>query len=413
MPIDTTWKPHIHGKPTAQGGLHARVYASLKRRKESHTDAAGVRDAPARFGKVDGVPEVDRDLAVSVRDQSTPTLSVPTPSLGSVLRTTIRHRGVQAAVALWVAGYAVILWLGQGSLPFARPAIARLPFALQIAAPTIGLIEIFVLMVLAFLLTRKRVIPDMAASAPDRRVAWRETVLVLAYAVLGQVGGWIVGPALGYGPFSFHIADAVFGHTVMPEPTAVWIWVLYNFLVFAAAPYLYFRRHYTDAELNLRSTSRRKDALLIFIVLAIEAAFQLSAFDESILSLSPYEMLLGAPLRLLVIFIGTVMPTTVLIYAILLPRYLKLTGSAISAVLLGGLTYAAGNIVGGWSAVDSPQDTVLSLIFVLLTYFGPGMIQSVLTLRTGNAWAQALGYHVIAPHMIPDAPFAAEIFGIA
>src|SRR5271155_6247828 len=99
MPIDTNWKPHIHGKPTAQGGLNARVYASLKRRKQSPTDAAGVRDAPARFDKVDGVPDVDRALAVSVRDQSSPTLSVPTPSFGSVLRTIVRHRGVQAAVA--------------------------------------------------------------------------------------------------------------------------------------------------------------------------------------------------------------------------------------------------------------------------------------------------------------------------
>jgi hypothetical protein len=350
---------------------------------------------------------------MSLRQQSTSTLAASTPSLLSVLRAIVSHRGVQLAAALWIAGYVVALWLARGSLPFDRPAVAQLPFAVQMAAPTIGMIEIFVLMVLAFLLTRKRVVPDMAPRAPDRRLALRETVLVVAYAALGQVGGWIVGPALGYRPFSFHLAGAVFGCTVAPGPTEVWIWALYNFLVFAVAPYVYFRRRYTSTELNLRSTNRRNDALLIFILLAIESAFELSAFDQSILSLSPHQALLGAPLSFAVFFIGTVLPTMVLIYAILLPRYLKLTGSAISTVLLGGLTYAAMHIVEGWSAFDSPRDTGLSLIFVLLTYFGPGMIKSVLTLRTGNAWVHALGYHAIAPHVIVDAPLVVKIFGIA
>ncbi len=349
---------------------------------------------------------------MSAREQSPPTHAAGTPSLGSVLRSVVSHRGVQTAFALWIVGYVVVLWIARGSLPFDRPAVARLPFASQMAAPTVGLVEIFVLMVLAFLITRKRAIPDMAARAPERRIALRETTLVLAYAALGQVGGWIVGSALGYRPFSFHIAGAVFGCTVTPEPPEVWIWALYNFLVFAVAPYLYFRRRYTNIELNLRSTNRRNDTLLMFILSAIESAFELSLFDQSILSLSAHQVLVGAPLSFAVFFIGTVLPTMVLIYAILLPRYLKLTGSAISTVLLGGLTYAATHIVEGWSAFDSPRDTVLSLIFVLLTYFGPGMIKSVLTLRTGNAWVHALGYHAIAPHVIVDAPLVVKIFRI-
>jgi hypothetical protein len=103
----------------------------------------------------------------------------------------------------------------------------------------------------------------------------------------------------------------------------------------------------------------------------------------------------------------------VLIYSILLPRYLKLTGSTISTVLLGGITYAAMHIVEGWSAFDSPRDTTLSLIFVLLTYVGPGMMKSVLTLRTGNAWVHAISYHAIAPHVIVDTPLVVKVFGIA
>ena len=335
------------------------------------------------------------------------------PSLRPVLRTIVRHRGVQAAAALWVIAIAAVLLLAHGALPFDRPAVARFPFAAQVAAPTITLIEVFGLMVLTFLVTRRRAIPDMAARAPERRVALRETVIVIAYAALGQIGGWIVGPLLGYRSFSFHIAGTVYGCAVPPGAAEVWTWAIYNFLVFAAAPYLYFRRRYTDTELNLRSSNRRNDALLIFMIVAVESAFELSAFGNNIFGLSPRQALLGAPLTFAIFSIGTVLPTMVLIYSILLPRYLKLTGSAVSTVLLGGLTYAAMHIVEGWSAFDSPRDTALSLLFVLLQYFGPGMIKGVLTLRTGNAWVHAIGYHAVAPHLILDTPLMVKSFGIA
>jgi hypothetical protein len=336
----------------------------------------------------------------------------PGASLRSIIAAILRHRGVQSAAALWVIGYVIAIWLAGGHLPFDRPAIARLPFALQMAAPSITLVEVFVLMGLVFLLTKRRVVPDMAARAPLRDVAMRETLLLLSYAALGQIGGWVLGPALGYRPFSFHIAGTVFGCGVAPLRGEVWTWALYNFAVFAVVPYVYFRRRYTNNELNLRSTNRRNDARLILIVLVIESAFELMAFDTTIFQLSPHQVLLGAPLTFLIFFIGTVLPTMVLIYAILLPRYLKLTGSAVSAVLLGGLTYAAMHIVEGWSTFDSPRNIVLSLIFVLLQYFGPGMIKSVLTLRTGNAWVHAFSYHIIAPHVIVDTPLMVKVFSI-
>ena len=330
----------------------------------------------------------------------------------AALRAIVRHRGVQIAAALWVAGNAGAIWLAGGHLPFDRPAVARLPFAVQMAAPSITLIEVFALMGLVVLITRRRLIPDMAARAPARCRARRETLLLLCYAALGQVGGWILGPALGYRPFSFHIAGTVFGCSVAPLRGEVWTWALYNFSVFALLPYLYFRRRYTSTELNLRSADRRNDARLILIVLAVESAFELLAFDQTVFHLNAHQVLLGAPLTLLIFFMGTVLPTMVLIYAILLPRYLRLTGSPISTVLLGGLTYAAMHIVEGWSAFDSPRNIALSLLFVLLQYFGPGMIKSVLTLRTGNAWVHALSYHLLAPHVLVDTPLMVKVFGI-
>jgi hypothetical protein len=306
-----------------------------------------------------------------------------------------------------------VLQLAHGALPFDRPAVAQRPFAVQLAAPTIGMLQIFVLMVLTFIITRKRVVPDMAARAPERRIAMRETVLVVAYAALGQAGGWIVGPALGFRAFSFHLAGSVFGCTTTPlEPAEVWVWAIYNFLVFAVAPYLYFRRRYTNSALNLCSSDRRNDSTLILVILALESAFELCVFDKTIFGLRPHQALLGAPLTFLIYLLGTVLPTMVLIYAILLPRFLKLTGSAISTVLLGGLSYAAMHIVEGWSAFDSPRDIALSLLFVLLTYFGPGLMKGVLTLRTGNAWVHALSYHALAPHVITDTPLVVKVFGI-
>jgi hypothetical protein len=221
-----------------------------------------------------------------------------------------------------------------------------------------------------------------------------------------------VGPALGYRAFSFHIAGTVFGCSVPPQPAEVCVWASYNFMVFAVVPYFYFRRRYTNTQLNLHSSNRRNDALVIFVVLAIESAFELAVFNKNVFGLSPHQILLGAPLTFLIFFTGTVLPTMILIYSILLPRYLKLTGSPISAVLIGGLTYAAMHIVEGWSAFDSPRDATLSLIFVFLQYVGPGMFKSVLTLRTGNAWVHALSYHIVAPHVIVDTPLMTKSFGI-
>jgi hypothetical protein len=333
-------------------------------------------------------------------------------SLAAGFRAILSHRGVQATITLWVIGYVLVVLIAGGSLPFDRPAVAALPFALQLAAPSITLIEILVLMGLVFLLTRRRVIPDIASRAPHRQLALRETLLLIGYAALGQVGGWILGPALGYRAFSFHIAGTVFDCSVAPQRGEMWTWALYNFVVFALLPYVYFRRRYSNSQLNLRSVDRRNDTLLIVAVILVESAFELVVFRNTLFSLSPHQVLIGAPLTLLLFFIGTVLPTMILIYAILLPRYMVLSGSPITTVLLGGLTYAAMHIVEGWSTFSSPAHATLSLIFVLLQYFAPGMFKSVLTLRTGNAWVHALSYHIVAPHVIVDTPLVVKTFGI-
>ena len=163
-----------------------------------------------------------------------------------LLRRLILDPAVRIAVGVWVIAYCAVLLLADGRLPFDRPALAAVPFGLQVAAPTIGMIQIFFLMAIIYWLTRKRVIPDIAARAPARAIAARETFALLAYAAAGQVGGWIVGPAFGYRPFSFHIAGTVYGCSTPPVPGEFLSWATYNFLVFAIIPYLWFRRRYNS-----------------------------------------------------------------------------------------------------------------------------------------------------------------------
>ncbi len=318
---------------------------------------------------------------------------------------------VLAGVAGWLALNALALLLSGGVLPFDRPALAGLPFAAQMSFPTVGLAEIFALMGVVFWMTRRRAIPDMAASAPDRARAARETALVIAWALAGQAGGWALGRLLGQRAFSFHLAGTLVGCTIPPTPGEALLWAGYNFTVFALAPYLWFRRRYSPSELNLRSSAWRNDLAIILVIGVIETASELLAFP-GIFKLTAHQLALAGPLAFGLFGLGTVLPTMVLIYAILLPRYLRLTGSVPAAVLLGGLSYAAMHLVEGWSNFSSPREAALSLSFVVLTYVGPGMFKSYVTLRTGNAWIHAIAYHAIAPHVVVDAPLVAKVFAI-
>jgi len=318
---------------------------------------------------------------------------------------------IGAGVVGWLLLNLLVLRLANGVLPFDRPTMVGAPFASQVAGPTLALIEQLALMGLVWWMTRRRTAFDMAARAPETSRAWRETLGLLAYAMLGQVGGWIVGPALGYRPFSFHLAGSMVGCSTPPSPGEALLWASYNFVVFAVIPYLWFRRTYSDAKLNLVSTDRRNDWAVILTVLVLEGAVQLAAIP-GVFKMTPEAFAMAAPIAFLLFFFGTVLPTMVLIYAILLPRYLKLTGSPALTVILGGLTYALMHLVEGWSSFRTPHDIVLSVLFVFVSYTGPGMFKAFVTLRTGNAWVHALGYHAIAPHVLVDTPLIATVFGI-
>ena len=245
---------------------------------------------------------------------------------------TILERSVQATIALWIAVTGIVLVLARGSLPFDRPALRDKPFALQVIFPSLGLIEIFALMGIVYWLTRHRTPIDLAARAPSREKSARETMLLLAYAFIGQIGGWIVGPLLGYRAFSFHLADTLVGISKPPLPGEVAIWSAYNFIVFAIVPWLCFRSRYSAEQLNLRSSDRLNDLTVIVIVALVESLVELGSFP-GLFDLSVRQVLLGAPLAFGFYFLGTVLPTMILIYAILLPRYASPPESSSEALL--------------------------------------------------------------------------------
>ena len=217
----------------------------------------------------------------------------PPPVGRSWLAGLLAERSVQLALVGWALTSALILVIARGSLPFDRPALAGQSVAIQVVAANVALLEVFGLMAVAYLLTRHRTPPDIAARVPAPAVARRETLLLLGYAVLGLVGGFGLGRGLGWHPISFHVVGTLYGTHAAVGPGEVLGGAVYNFVVYAAVPYLYFRRRYSAERLNLTSTDRGNDALVIVVVLAIEALFELLFLSHEILRLGPRQLLLG------------------------------------------------------------------------------------------------------------------------
>jgi hypothetical protein len=322
------------------------------------------------------------------------------------------ERSVQIAVAAWLAAYVAVLLVAHGHLPFHRPSVEDSPFAQQLVSPWLAILEVFALIAVVYGLTRRRVVPDVAARGPGRPVALRETRWLVGYGVAGLLGGLLVGKAFGIHPISYHLTGTLYGTNDTVTPREVFIWAAYNFVVFAVAPFVWFRRRYTADQLLLRSHDRRNDLLVIVVVLAIECVVELVGFSSAIFDLTGRQAALGMPLTFAVYFVGTVLPTMVFVQCLLVPRYRRLTRSTATTVILGGVTYTLLHCFDGWLVFTSLGAAVLSVIFLFLQYFGPGLIKTVLTLRTGNAWVHVFAYHAIAPHTIADTPLIVKIFKI-
>lgn len=166
----------------------------------------------------------------------------------------------------------------------------------------------------------------------------------------------------------------------------VYLWAAYNFVFFATIPYLIFRRRgYDHRAMCLKSENVRNDARLILVVLIIESIGELFTFP-GLFSLSARQVLIGVPLTLAVHLAGTGIPVMIFAYSLLFPRYVKVTGSAASAIVYGALTYAGLHVFEYWTVYDSLTNAMLSIAFIFLQFTPPGLVKSYLTWRTGNAW---------------------------
>ncbi len=322
----------------------------------------------------------------------------------------VTNRAVQVATAFWLFGtLAAFVLVGNGGLPFGDRA--GTPVGAELFNVWGGLVVALLLVAVAYRVTRQRTVPDIAARAPEHSVARLELTLLVLYGVLIQLGGWLLGTALGEHPISLHLHGTLYGAAHPVTPGYALLWASYNFVFYALVPYFVFRRRgYSNEQLSLHSSNRRNDALLILVILVLESAVEFTAVSSAIFNLETAQLLIGIPTSFALNLFGTVLPIMVFLYAIMLPRVLKVTGSRLTTIVVGGFVYAAVHAFESWAAYDTLSNGLLSVFFIGMQYFGPGIVKSVLTLRTGNAWVHAWAYHAVAPHVTLDTTNIVSIF---
>ncbi|MGW7686019.1 hypothetical protein ACWGID_35060 [Kribbella sp. NPDC054772] len=331
----------------------------------------------------------------------------PLSTLGGLAR----RRSVRITTAVWLAANLAVVVVAGETLPFGWPDVPGSTVD-HVLNTNVGMLTIFGLMAVTCLLTRHRVRPDLAARAPDLATTRRETVLLLAYGATALVLGYGVARLFGWHPFGLHLAGSIFGTHDHVTPAEAISWASYNVVIYAVLPLAYFRRKYSAEQLNLVSGDRRGDARVIVVVLLIESALQFATLTTAFGRLTTGQYVVGLPLTFVLYLAGAVLPAMVFVYCILVPRFLKLTGSTAATVILGGVTYTVLHLWDAWTVLTSPVNWLLSIIFLFFTYFGPGMMKTVLTVRTGNAWTHVWAYHAVAPHTIIDTPHVVEIFRV-
>ena len=325
-------------------------------------------------------------------------------SFGSRLHTLLRQRNLQIALLLWVllsAGGAV---LGRGT-PWVESAVKE---------SSVSLVMILLLIGIVALLTRRRPILDLGQRAPERAVALKEVAALWVYGAIVLVAGRIIGLHFFGEGIAMHLNGSLVGATrgsfMVQSPAEIYTWAAYNGTLLALIPYVVFRlRGYSNQSLNLKSSDLKNDVLVIVVVLAICIALDLTG--PNIFRLTPHQQLIGGPLSFILHLFGTDLPVMIFIYAILVPRYARLT-SPVTAYLLGAASYPALHVFESWARYDSVSHSVLSVIMVFLTFFPPGLVKSFLTMRTGNAWVHVWAFHAISPHVTIDTRLIVRDFQI-
>lgn len=331
--------------------------------------------------------------------------------LGSKLGYVVRQRSFLVALFLWVLISVAAVVLCQGTMPLPIGLHPGKPLPMVIFS-SIALVFLVLEIWLVAGITRRRPMPDLAARAPaERSVALREMLGLWMYGAIVLVVGRFVGLHYFGAGIALHLNGSLVGATRVQSPAEVYTWAAYNGSLLALLPYVFFRiRGYSNEQLNLRSSNLKNDVIVIAVVLAIGCALDLG-LNGSFLRLTHHQQIAGGLLSFILHIVGTDLPVMIFIYAILLPRYAKLT-TPVTAFLLGAASYPAMHVFESWTRYDSLTNSALSVIVVFLTFSPPGVTKSFLTLRTGNAWVHVWGFHAISPHVTVDTRLIVSDFDI-
>lgn len=268
-------------------------------------------------------------------------------------------------------------------------------------------VELLALGLVVLVLTRRRRdVRPLTDHAPAAAVSRRELAGVLGYGAVALGLAWAVPKALGWHPFSWHLAGTLRGIGAPPRPVEMVAWAAFCGIAFALVPWLWARRR---SSLPLHSTNLRADTVLVVVVLALELTVQTLVLRPATLDLDPRTLLAGAVLTFVLYLVGAVLPTVVLVEAVMLPRVLAVTGSTAVTVAAGGLAYALFHL---WDHGVMDQGLLVGAALLLLTYAGPGAFKAWMTVRTGNAWTHAWAYHALAPHVLVDTALVVQILDL-
>jgi len=281
----------------------------------------------------------------------------------------------------------------------------------MVISSSIALIFMVLEIGLVALITRRRELPDLAARAPERSVALRETIVLWLYGALVLLVGRFIGLHFFGAGIAMHLNGSLVGATRVQSPAEVYTWAAYNGILLALVPYVVFRmRGYSNQQLNLKSSNLKSDVIVIAVVLAIGCFMDLT-LNGNFLRLTHHQQIVGGLMSFVLHLFGTDLPVMIFIYSVLMPRYAKLT-APVTAFLLGAASYPAMHVFESWTRYDSLAHSALSVIVVFLFFFPPGLMKSFLTLRTGNAWVHVWGFHAISPHVTVDTRLIVRDFDI-
>ncbi len=322
----------------------------------------------------------------------------------------LRNRSFQIAVLLWLLVSVSAMVLTHRGVPLNIPALNRMNPIFAVAFSSIAIVVLLAEMGIVLFLTRGRPFPKLDLRAPDRAIAKKETWSLWIYIAVIMLTGRYLGLHFFGEGIALHLNGSVVGATRVQSPLEVWTWAVYNCVFLALAPYLAFlHRGYSREALNLKSANLKNDSLVIVVILLISCLLDLAG--PNIFELSPHQQVAGGLLSFFLNMAGTDLPVMIVIYGILLPRYVKLT-SPVTGFLLGAASYPIMHLLESWTRYGTLSDSAVSVLFVFLTFFPPGLMKSFLTIRTGNAWVHLWAFHAISPHVTVDTRLIVRDFQI-